>query len=98
MLSALKDLIVLVSTIVALAYSTGQQKWLWQQIAILRHEAVIGAKADWGCPSIFDSTPVDIERKHLEPLLGVERKPSQRLFDSDKKREVPLGQGLLNLS
>jgi len=54
MLSALKDLIVLVSTIVALAYSTGQQKWLWQQIAILRHEAVIGAKADWGCPSIFD--------------------------------------------
>lgn len=54
MLSALKDLIVLVSTIVAFAYSTGQQKWLWQQIAIVRREAIAGSQADWGCPSIFD--------------------------------------------
>ncbi len=54
MLSATKDLIVLVSTIVALTYSTGQEKWLWQQIAIIRREALLGAKNDWGCPSIFD--------------------------------------------
>ncbi len=54
MLSALKDLIVLVSTIVVLAYSTGQQEWLWKQIAVVRREAIAGSRADWGCPSIFD--------------------------------------------
>lgn len=56
MISALKDLIVLVSTIVALAYSTGQEKWIWQQIAIVRREAFIESKSDWGCPSIFDKS------------------------------------------
>lgn len=56
MLSSIKDLIVAISTIVALAYSTGQQKWLWEQISIVRREALAGTQADWGCPSIFNST------------------------------------------
>jgi hypothetical protein len=67
MISALKDIIVLVSTIVALAYSTGQQKWLWQQIAVVRREAIAKSTSDWGCPSIFDKSacrtdPVDIRK------------------------------------
>lgn len=56
MLSSIKDLIVVISTIVALAYSTGQQKWLWEQISILRREALAVTRTDWGCPSIFAST------------------------------------------
>lgn len=54
MLSAIKDLVVLVSAIVALAYTTGQEKWLWKQIATIRNQAVAESRSEWGCPSIFD--------------------------------------------
>lgn len=53
MLAALKDLITAIAAVTLLAYSTGQQKWLWKQIAILRREALVESRKDWGCPSIF---------------------------------------------
>jgi len=53
MLAAIKDLITAIATITLLAYSTGQQEWLWKQTAILRREVLREARQDWGCPSIF---------------------------------------------
>ena len=52
MLAAIKDLITAIAAVTFLAYSTGQQEWLWRQIAALRHEALRGARRDRGCPSI----------------------------------------------
>ena len=54
MLSAIKDLITVIGAITLLAYSTGQQEWLWKQIAVLRREALNESRKDWGCPSIFN--------------------------------------------
>jgi hypothetical protein len=54
MVAALKDIITAIAAITVLAYATGQQKWLWKQIAILRREALIESQKDWGCPSIFN--------------------------------------------
>jgi len=56
MLTALKDLITSIVTITLLAYATGQQEWLWKQIASLRHESIKNSRQDWGCPSIFQKT------------------------------------------
>jgi hypothetical protein len=53
MLSAIKDAIGAIALIVTVAYSTGHREWLWNQIAILRVEAIRNSKVDWGCPSIF---------------------------------------------
>lgn len=56
MQSALKDITILIATIVLLAYSTGQREWLWKQIAAIRQIALTEAKTDWGCPSIFSKS------------------------------------------
>ena len=56
MLGSLKDLLVLIATIVLLAYSTNQQPWLWKQIEIARHTALTGARREWACPSIFETS------------------------------------------
>ena len=56
MLAAIKDLITVIATVVLLAYTTGQQDWLWKQIAMLRHETLIESQRDWGCPSIFNKS------------------------------------------
>lgn len=56
MLSGIKDAIGAIALIVTAAYSTGHHEWLWQQIEIVRREALVGAKSDWGCPSIFDKS------------------------------------------
>ncbi len=56
MLAALKDLITAIAAVTLLAYSTGQQEWLWKQIAILRREALVESQKDWGCPSIFEKS------------------------------------------
>lgn len=54
MLSALKDIITAIAAITLLAYLIGQQEWPWQQIAILRRDALIESQKDWGCPSTFN--------------------------------------------
>ncbi|MGZ3747371.1 MAG: hypothetical protein ACXWRE_08380 [Pseudobdellovibrionaceae bacterium] len=51
MLAAIKHLI---AAITILAYSTGQQEWLWKQITALQHKALVDAQKNLGCPSIFD--------------------------------------------
>jgi hypothetical protein len=56
MQSALKDITVLITTIVLLAYSTGQRERLWKQIAAVRQIALAEAKFDWGCLSIFNKS------------------------------------------
>lgn len=55
MLAALKDLITAIAAVTLLVYSTGQQEWLWKQIATLRRDVLSEARKDWGCPSIFNN-------------------------------------------
>lgn len=56
MLAALKEIILIIATVVAIAHATGQQEWLWRQIATVRHVALAETKRDWGCPSIFNKS------------------------------------------
>ena len=56
MLAALKETILKIAFIVVIAHATGQQEWLWRQIATIRHAALVETKKDWGCPSIFNKS------------------------------------------
>jgi len=56
MLAALKETILIIASIVVIAHATGQQEWLWRQIATIRHAALVETKKDWGCPSIFNKS------------------------------------------
>lgn len=56
MLAALKEIILLIASIVVIAQATGQREWLWRQIATIRHAALVETKKDWGCPSIFNKS------------------------------------------
>ncbi|MBK7842902.1 MAG: hypothetical protein IPJ71_04290 [Bdellovibrionales bacterium] len=56
MLAALKELILLIASIVVIAHATSQREWLWRQIATVRHVALTETKKDWGCPSIFNKS------------------------------------------
>lgn len=56
MFAALKELMLLVATIVVVAHATEQREWLWRQIATVRHTALAESKKDWGCPSIFNKS------------------------------------------
>lgn len=56
MLAALKEFILIIASIVVIAYATGQREWLWRQIATVRHVALTETKKDWGCPSIFNKS------------------------------------------
>jgi hypothetical protein len=56
MLAAIKDLITAIAAITVLAYSTGQQEWLWKQITALHHEALAESQKSWGCPSLFNKS------------------------------------------
>lgn len=52
--AALKELLLLIASIVVVADATGQREWLWRQIASVRQTALVETKKDWGCPSIFN--------------------------------------------
>ncbi len=56
MLAALKELMLLIATIVVIAHATGNREWLWRQIASVRQAALVETKKDWGCPSIFNKS------------------------------------------
>lgn len=56
MLAALKELMLIIASIVVVAHATGQRDWLWRQIASVRHAALVETKKDWGCPSIFNKS------------------------------------------
>lgn len=56
MLGALKDLIVLVAAVVVVAHAGGKREWLWRQISLIHHSALVEVQRNWGCPSIFDKT------------------------------------------
>ena len=53
MLSALKDILSAVALTTVIAFSNGDQKWIWQQLSELRREVIHLSRQDWGCPSIF---------------------------------------------
>ncbi len=73
MLAALKDLITAIAAVTLLAYSTGQQEWVWKQIALLRREALAESHKDWGCPSTFNKTACKSMRKTEVEKLKLER-------------------------
>lgn len=56
MLAALKEITLLIASIVVIAHASGQREWLWRQITTIRHAALLETKKDWGCPSIFNKS------------------------------------------
>ena len=85
MLGALKDLITVLAAAVLLAYSTGQQDWLWTQIAAIRHGAIIEARRDWGCPSIFNKSAC----KQSHYSAGVSQKIRQKSQTVNRSASPP---------
>ncbi len=53
MLGAIKDLVILLASVVVIAHATGQREWLWKQVATIRQQVLVKANQEWGCPSIF---------------------------------------------
>lgn len=56
MLSAIRDLVSAVAIAMVFAFSNGQQKWIWSQLAQLRQQILKESRQDWGCTSIFDKS------------------------------------------
>ncbi len=54
MLGAIKDIMILIVSVVVVAHATGRREWLWKQVTTIRQEVLIKANDDWGCPSIFN--------------------------------------------
>ena len=56
MLGALRDLVILIASVVVITHASGKREWLWKKVAMIRQEALVKTNEDWGCPSIFKKT------------------------------------------